>query len=77
MILYAAECATQVALDGIQCFGEWPPLPLPGVFPFLEPDTDWKGFLSTSHFVLKLTTVELLLPPPGFAPFRRKWKSSR
>lgn len=24
VILYAAECATQVALDGIQCFGEWP-----------------------------------------------------
>lgn len=29
MILYSAECATQVALDGIQCFGEWPPSPLP------------------------------------------------
>lgn len=27
VILYSAECATQVALDGIQCFGEWPPLP--------------------------------------------------
>lgn len=29
VILYAAECATQVALDGIQCLGEWlltPPL---------------------------------------------------
>lgn len=29
VILYSAECATQVALDGIQCFGEWPPLPTP------------------------------------------------
>ena len=27
VILYSAECATQVALDGIQCFGEWSPLP--------------------------------------------------
>lgn len=29
VILYSAECATQVALDGIQCFGEWPPLITP------------------------------------------------
>lgn len=29
VVLYSAECATQVALDGIQCFGEWPPLPTP------------------------------------------------
>lgn len=28
VILYAAECATQVALDGIQCLGEWLPAPL-------------------------------------------------
>lgn len=25
MVLYSAECATKVALDGIQCFGEWLP----------------------------------------------------
>ena len=25
MVLYSAECATKVALDGIQCLGEWPP----------------------------------------------------
>lgn len=30
VILYTAECATQVALDGIQCLGEWPPTPLLG-----------------------------------------------
>lgn len=30
VILYAAECATQVALDGIQCLGEWLPTPLLG-----------------------------------------------
>ena len=29
VILYAAECATQVALDGIQCLGEWPSLSTP------------------------------------------------
>ena len=27
VILYSAECATQVALDGIQCLGECPLLP--------------------------------------------------
>lgn len=31
VILYTAECATQVALDGIQCLGEWPSLCIPGI----------------------------------------------
>lgn len=29
VILYTAECATQVALDGIQCLGEYPAPPAP------------------------------------------------
>ena len=36
VILYSAECATQVALDGIQCLGEWPPLPTPHSSPVLQ-----------------------------------------
>lgn len=60
MILYSAECATQVALDGIQCFGEWPPLPtpLPRACLWLPPERD---FLFTPHSELQLAAAELVL----------------
>lgn len=57
MILYSAECATQVALDGIQCFGEWPPLLAPS----------HRKFLSTPHSALQLTAATLA-PLGSFFP---------
>lgn len=60
VILYSAECATQVALDGIQCFGEWPPrpTPLPRACLWLPPE---RGFLFTAPSELQLAAAELLL----------------
>lgn len=48
VILYSAECATQVALDGIQCLGECPSRSL-----LPEPvAASRKRLLSTPHSVL-------------------------
>lgn len=62
VILYAAECATQVALDGIQCLGEWLPTPHPRTAPCSQ--SLWLplegGFLLTPHSELQLAAVELM-----------------
>ncbi|XP_021574165.1 isovaleryl-CoA dehydrogenase, mitochondrial isoform X2 [Carlito syrichta] len=74
VILYAAECATQVALDGIQCFGEWPPLPRPRAALLGPVAASERGFFPTPHSVLKLGTAELHLEALS-APVTEEMKS--